>query len=75
MEKILEDIYKSIQDGKVVCVHCNAGVSRSVTVVIAYLMKYETLSWYNALKQVESVRPFICPNRGFLNLLSNLTFK
>ena len=75
MTNILENIYKSIIEGNVVCVHCNAGVSRSVTLVIAYLMKYDKLTWYDALKQVQHVRPVICPNRGFLQLLSNLTFK
>lgn len=56
------------QDG-VVLVHCNAGVSRSVSVVIGYLMKQERLSFTEAFNQVKSVRPSARPNPGFYQQL------
>lgn len=50
-------------------VHCLAGISRSATVVIAFLMQKYGLSLTEALKKVEEKRPSINPNKGFLNQL------
>ncbi|XP_029430998.1 dual specificity protein phosphatase 14-like [Rhinatrema bivittatum] len=50
-------------------VHCVAGVSRSATLCIAYLMKYEGLSLREAYSWVKSRRPMICPNAGFWHQL------
>ncbi|KAM3128311.1 hypothetical protein pb186bvf_019608 [Paramecium bursaria] len=46
-------------------VHCAAGVSRSVTLVIAYLMKKNNLSFNKALFMVRSSRAQAQPNLGF----------
>ncbi len=69
---LCESIHKSLTEGKNVCVHCQVGVSRSVTLVLAYLMKYESLSLKEAADRVKSYRPFICPNRGFLEILGRI---
>lgn len=53
-----------LQDG-VVLVHCNAGVSRSSSVVIGYLMLREGLTFDDAYGQVKLARPSIRPNPGF----------
>nr|XP_033776984.1 dual specificity protein phosphatase 14-like [Geotrypetes seraphini]XP_033776985.1 dual specificity protein phosphatase 14-like [Geotrypetes seraphini] len=50
-------------------VHCMAGVSRSATLCIAYLMKYEGISLREAHNWVKSRRPMICPNAGFWHQL------
>lgn len=52
-----------------VLVHCMAGVSRSATIVIAYLMKKHRLTVKEARSIVESKRPFINPNSGFVKQL------
>ena len=67
-----ESIHASLEEGKNVCVHCQVGVSRSVTLVLAYLMKYERLNLKEAVERVKSARPFICPNRGFIEILGKL---
>ncbi|VDK43231.1 unnamed protein product [Anisakis simplex] len=41
---------------QLVLVHCNAGVSRSATIVVSYVMKYDRKSLKDALEQVNSVR-------------------
>jgi hypothetical protein len=69
---LCESIHSSLTEGKNVGVHCQVGVSRSVTLVLAYLMKYEGLSLKEAVERVKSCRPFICPNRGFLEILGKL---
>lgn len=49
-----------------VLVHCVAGVSRSATVVIAYLMKYTHMSLRNAFNYCYGLRPVVRPNNGFM---------
>ncbi|XP_059920441.1 dual specificity protein phosphatase 14 [Gadus macrocephalus] len=51
-------------DGRTL-VHCNAGVSRSATLCIAYLMKHHNNSLLEAHGWVRSSRPIIRPNVGF----------
>ncbi|XP_072247189.1 dual specificity protein phosphatase 13A-like [Leuresthes tenuis] len=62
-------IHKGLKskDGKVL-VHCIMGVSRSATLVLAYLMLRQRLSLRDALRHVVQKRA-IYPNRNFLSLL------
>jgi predicted alpha/beta-fold hydrolase/protein-tyrosine phosphatase len=58
----------------VLLVHCQAGVSRSVTVVASYLMLLEarlgsSATVEDALEQIRKVRPCAKPNEGFMNQL------
>ena len=46
--------------------HCNIGVSRSATLVIAYIMKYDGKAFKESFLQVQSGRYFISPNEGFV---------
>ncbi|XP_063235871.1 dual specificity protein phosphatase 22-B [Bacillus rossius redtenbacheri] len=48
-----------------VLIHCLAGMSRSVTVAVAYIMSVTTLSWKEALKVVRVGRSVANPNFGF----------
>ncbi|KAL1923830.1 uncharacterized protein VTP21DRAFT_8810 [Calcarisporiella thermophila] len=47
-------------------VHCKAGRSRSVTVVLAYLIRHYRWPLKAAYRHVFRVRPGICPNLGFV---------
>ncbi|CAM9936694.1 unnamed protein product, partial [Ascophyllum nodosum] len=51
--------------GKVL-VHCNKGVSRSSTVVAAYLMRNRGLTKDEALTYLRSRRSIVCPHEGFM---------
>ncbi|XP_036454934.1 dual specificity protein phosphatase 18 [Colossoma macropomum] len=53
-----------MQHGRVV-VHCCAGVSRSATLCLAFLMKHCSMSLVEAHGLVKSRRPIIRPNAGF----------
>jgi protein tyrosine phosphatase len=53
--------------GKIL-VHCAVGVSRSATLVLAYLMLYHHFTLVEAIKKVKDHRGII-PNRGFLRQL------
>ncbi|GAB0177584.1 dual specificity protein phosphatase 12 [Grus japonensis] len=52
-------------DGGAVLVRCQAGVSRSVAVVTAYLMKTEGLRWEEAYAVVKAAKPDAEVNPGF----------
>lgn len=49
-----------------VLIHCHAGVSRSATVVMAYLMRIHKKTYQEAKKEVKSKRPCVSPNSTFL---------
>ncbi|KAM7485642.1 hypothetical protein LguiA_001651 [Lonicera macranthoides] len=54
-----------------VLVHCFVGRSRSVTIVVAYLMKKHGMTLSAALEHVKSKRPIAAPNTGFMLQLLN----
>lgn len=57
-----------IEGGVTVC-HCQQGVSRSPTFVIAYLMWKLGLSYRAAFAYVQDRRPIVSPNGGFIGQL------
>ena len=58
-----------IKNKRNVLVHCRAGVSRSVTVVLNYLMNKYKISVEKALQLVREERPQANPNDGFIKQL------
>ncbi|XP_041365833.1 dual specificity protein phosphatase 3-like [Gigantopelta aegis] len=64
-------IDEALQSGGKVLVHCVQGVSRSATLVIAYLMIKKQMDVRDALRLVHSHRD-VCPNDGFLQQLCDL---
>jgi len=55
--------------GRVVYVHCHAGVSRSGMVTTAYLMKRDGRSRDETLDYLRTRRPQVRPNPAFMDLL------
>jgi hypothetical protein len=64
-----------LKDNKQVLVNCFAGVSRSTTIVIAYLMYKNKWSVYDAISYVRCKRFIIEPNYGFICQLYNMQDK
>ncbi|KAH8873968.1 Dual specificity protein phosphatase 22 [Schistosoma japonicum] len=52
-----------------VLVHCACGVSRSVTITLAYLMTVTNMPLPKLVRAVVGARPCACPNSGFLEQL------
>ena len=61
-----KDCIQFIESAKKIYIHCMAGVSRSATIVIAYIMWKEHKSYYQAFLDVKYKRKFIAPNKGFI---------
>ena len=60
--------------GRRLLVHCHAGVSRSATICVAYLMRTEGMKYDHAIKWVAMCRPVVAPNLGFLAQLMDYEF-
>lgn len=55
-----------------ILVHCHAGVSRSASIVIGYLMRINELTLNEAIEHVVGLRPIVSPNASFLQQLATL---
>lgn len=74
IEAVLRDCLQFIHENSSenVLVHCNAGVSRSATIVIAYLMATRGCSYDEAFAIVKDKRNCARPNEGFVEQLRSL---
>ncbi|KAL7699390.1 phopshatase [Lotmaria passim] len=73
MIPIFEEAFRFIDEArsnkKGVLIHCFAGLSRSVTIAVAYIMHLKGMTCDEALAMVRKARPAARPNDGFLNEL------
>ncbi|KAH9610244.1 hypothetical protein KSS87_012872 [Heliosperma pusillum] len=70
-DECIDFIDEGKRSGGGVLVHCFVGRSRSVTVVLAYLLKKRGMMLSEALEYVRSKRPQASPNAGFIKQLQN----
>merc|ERR1740123_1440990 len=77
-DAILQDLPEAIEfihnarcsnDRHRVLVHCVQGISRSASVVIAYLIKYEGMSLRDAHARTLKCRPIAMPRKEFVDQL------
>lgn len=68
-------IKAGIAKGTGTLVVCTAGMSRSATVCIAYLMMEHGMSYEDAFNKVKSARKYVKPNEGFEAFLKKLDGK
>lgn len=65
-DEIVDFIDNALQNEEGIVVVCTAGISRSATACIVYLMAKRNMSLKEAFLLVKSARPFIKPNAGFM---------
>lgn len=65
-------IAKGLQANETVYVHCDGGVSRSGSIIIAYLMASRGLCYDDAYMSARKVRACIRPNEGFERQIRDL---
>lgn len=75
--KYLSDSYNYIEENKErnILVHCYMGASRSVSIVINYLMKKHNMSFNNALDYIKEKRPSINPSIKYVENLHSSNVK
>ncbi|XP_026091602.1 dual specificity protein phosphatase 16-like [Carassius auratus] len=69
LDRSVEFIERAKASNARVLVHCLAGISRSATIAIAYIMKRMDMSLDEAYRFVKEKRPTISPNFNFLGQL------
>lgn len=62
-------------ENKNIFIHCLGGLSRSPTLVIAYLMIEHRWNFEESYNFVKTKRPYISINSGFINQLKELEYK
>ena len=60
LDKTAQLLYKHLQTGDIILVHCHAGRQRSVAVILAFIMKYTRLSFNKSLELLKTKRPVAC---------------
>lgn len=62
-------IQKAVSNSGIVLIHCNAGISRSSSILIYYLMRTNRWKFFQTLTYVQKLYPKANPNTGFGNQL------
>ena len=74
-DEVADKIHECHKSGGNCVVHCIAGVSRSTTLVLAYLMKYERMALKDAYTYVRERRDCVRPNIGYWTQLVDYEMK
>lgn len=73
LERYFHEVADMIEEesnaGGVTLVHCVAGISRSATLCLAYLMKHHRMSLKDAYNHTKAKRPQVRPNVSFVKQL------
>ena len=65
LDECVDFIDDALSNGGKVFVHCVCGVSRSATIIAAYLMKMHDKTCDDAIHSLQSIRPIVDPNPYF----------
>ena len=69
LEKATSFINQAQINNGIILVHCQLGISRSTSCVIAYMIKYMGYTAMSALDFIKKKRTQVMPNFGFLQQL------
>ncbi|AAS51675.1 ADL245Wp [Eremothecium gossypii ATCC 10895] len=66
LEELTALIHTALCDGKRVLVHCQCGVSRSASLIVAYIMRYRSMPLNDAYNYLKNVAKDISPNMSLI---------
>lgn len=66
LEHLTDIINKGVLQHKKVLVHCQCGVSRSASLIVAYLMRFQGLNLNDAYNKLKVLAPDISPNMSLI---------
>lgn len=66
LPRITEMIHNSYLRGEKILVHCQCGVSRSASLIVAYMMRYDNLNLNDAYNKLKTTAKDISPNMSLL---------
>lgn len=69
LKRAVDFIDGCLANGGHALVHCAAGISRSATAILAYLVAKCDFSLIDAFRHTHQARPVIWPNTGFMRIL------
>ncbi|KAJ6247390.1 dual specificity protein phosphatase [Anaeramoeba flamelloides] len=69
--KVIDFIQKALLNENVIFVHCMAGISRSSTAILSYIMKIQNMSTWDSIRYLQTKRKMIQPNKSFVFQLQN----
>ena len=72
VQRIADRVQECLDAGQVVLVHCQMGISRAPSAVIAYLIRHRRMSFEAAFELLKQQSPRADPNVGFLIQLQSL---
>ena len=79
LEKYLEKSNNFIKEGSEnnnkILIHCGAGMSRSVTLCLMYMIMEKKYKFYEAYKIIKEKRKCTLPNSGFRKLLEQKSYE
>ena len=72
LKPVLQILNDKIIEKKNVLIHCQKGISRAPSVIMAFLIKHRNMTFEESLKVVRAKNPKAYPNLGFLFQLKAL---
>ncbi|CCK71965.1 tyrosine/serine/threonine protein phosphatase MSG5 KNAG_0I01800 [Huiozyma naganishii CBS 8797] len=66
LNRLTEIMHRATLQGKRILIHCQCGVSRSASLIVAYIMRYDNLSLNEAYGKLKSVAKDVSPNMGLI---------
>lgn len=73
LEPSYKFIYNAVGNGGTVLIHCHAGISRSVSIAIYFLMKVNRSTYLKTLDFIRTKRIIANPNPGFARQLVSVS--
>lgn len=66
LNKLTDLMHKATLQNKKILIHCQCGVSRSASLMVAYIMRYCNMNLNDAYNKLKSIAKDISPNMGLI---------